>query len=143
SEYSTGAQRLTLRLCRNRCTIPYPTVPIPLPSDSARTSSDIPLSSSTFVRAALAGATAADESNAQYLYLRTHFRRVRPRRSREECAAEVSRPRRDFLLFRPRFLIRESQLGGEVPRAFLPAPGGSVCRRLPWRWCCGVVLRDL
>lgn len=100
-------------------------------------------SSSRFVRAALAGATAADEPNAQYLYLRTHFRRVRPRRSREECAAEVSRPRRDFLLFRPRFLIRESQLGGEVPRAFLPAPGGSVCRRLPWRWSCRVVLRDL
>ncbi|XP_049979860.1 uncharacterized protein [Alexandromys fortis] len=43
-------------------------VPIPLPSDSARTSSDIPLSSSTVARAALAGATAADEPRAQHLY---------------------------------------------------------------------------
>ncbi|CAO2640902.1 hypothetical protein LEMLEM_LOCUS25538 [Lemmus lemmus] len=43
-------------------------VPIPLPSDSARTSSDIPLSSSTVARAALAGATAADEPKAQHLY---------------------------------------------------------------------------
>ncbi|EDL98022.1 rCG23256 [Rattus norvegicus] len=68
-------------------------------------------------------------------YGQTRFRRVRPQRSREECGAEVSRPRRDFLLFRPRLLARESLLGGEVSRAFLPAPREIVCRRLMEQWC--------
>lgn len=91
-------------------------------------------SSSRFARAVLAGATAAGASNAQHLYRRTRFRRAKPRRSREEYAAEVSRPRRDFLLCRSRLLARESQFGWEFSRAFLSAPRGSVWRKLLNLW---------